>query len=90
MEMGIQKRPSEAVPFLPKSLFSSGNVEKPTEEGKQTRLLLELISLSSRFWMARCHSSRNLEINGRFGNFCTMFTLACLLQLFCVSRVYIS
>ena len=37
---------TEAVPFLLKSLFSSGNVEKPTEEeGKQTRLLLELISL---------------------------------------------
>ena len=50
---------TEAVPFLLKSLFSSGNVEKPTaeeEEGKQTRLLLELISLWSRFWMARSHN----------------------------------
>lgn len=32
---------------LPQVLSSSGNVEKPTEEeeGKQTRILLELISL---------------------------------------------
>ena len=91
MEMGIQKRPSEAVPFLLKSLFSSGNVEKPTEEeeGKQTRLLLELISLSSRLWMVRSHKgSPNLEINGRLGNFCIMFTLTSRFLLICSCSVF--